>query len=89
MSDVLVYSSDHCSFCDRAKGLLQRKGVAYREIEIGRSDMDARMRLVELTGRYSVPQILIGGQPIGGFDELRALERSGGLDTLLHGVSAE
>ena len=88
MSDVLVYSSDHCGFCDRAKGLLQRKGVPYREVEISRSDMGARMKLVELTGRYTVPQILIDGQPIGGFDELRALERSGELDALLNGVAA-
>ena len=87
MADVLVYSSDHCSFCDRAKSLLARKGVPYREIEISRTDIAARMKLVELTGRYTVPQIFIAGRPIGGWDELRALDREGELDGLLNGAA--
>jgi glutaredoxin 3 len=82
-SDVRIYTTDACGYCVRAKGLLESKGVSYEEIHFPRSDVEARMRLVELTGRYTVPQILIGDRPIGGWEDLRALERAGELDRLL------
>ena len=84
MADVHIYTSDACGFCIRAKALLDSKGVEYSETHIGLADMDARRNLAELTGRFTVPQILIDEQPIGGWDELSALEREGRLDELLN-----
>lgn len=82
MAEVLVYSKDHCPYCDRAKQLLDRKGVAYQEIRID-LDMDQAKVMIDLTQRKTVPQIVINGKPIGGFDDMWALEQSGSLDTLL------
>ncbi len=84
---IRIYTSDACSFCVRAKGLLTRKGVDYEEVWFPRHDIQARQDLVELTGRYTVPQILIDGRPIGGWDDLKALDDAGELDGLL-GVGA-
>lgn len=86
--DIRIYTTDACGYCVRAKGLLERKGVPFREIYFPRSDMKARMDLVELTGRYTVPQILVDDRPIGGWDDLRALDEAGRLDEML-GASAE
>lgn len=80
---VLIYTSDLCSYCVRAKRLLARKGVEYEEIHLDRSDVRGRMDLVELTGRYTVPQILIDDRPVGGYDDLKALDDQGRLDPLL------
>jgi glutaredoxin 3 len=81
--DVTIYTSDYCSYCDRAKGLLAARGVDYEEIYLDRSDREAVARLAEVTGRYTVPQIFIGSTPIGGFDDLHALDRSGALAEML------
>jgi glutaredoxin 3 len=83
MQDVIVYTSDYCPYCDRAKSLLAARGVDYQEIHLDRTDTEARTRLAEETGRYTVPQIFIGGAPIGGFDDLHALDRSGALAEML------
>ena len=83
MAQVHVYTSDACPFCSRAKALLDSKDVKYSETHIGLSDVDARRSLAELTGRFTVPQILVDENPIGGWDELSALERDGRLDGLL------
>jgi glutaredoxin 3 len=85
VADVHLYTSDACSYCVRAKGLLDGKGVPYRQTHIALHDFEARHRLARLTGRFTVPQILIDGAPVGGWTELAALERSGGLDELLNG----
>lgn len=82
MARVVVYTTTICPYCVRAKMLLQRKGVAYEEIDVSH-DHDARMALVQRTGQRTVPQIFINDRPIGGSDELHALERSGQLDALL------
>jgi glutaredoxin 3 len=66
----------------RAKALLKHKGVAFEEIDVGR-DAVIRAKMIEESGRRTVPQIFIGGNPIGGFDELRALDEQGALDRLL------
>lgn len=71
-----------CPYCIRAKLLLRERKIPYQEIDVT-GDHEARQRLVELTGRRTVPQIFIGERSIGGFDELRALDRSGELDRLL------
>lgn len=82
MSDVVVYTGRVCPYCTRAKGLLDRKGVAYRE-EMIDLDPDGRQKLAERTGRRTVPQIIIDGHVVGGWDELSAADRSGELDRLL------
>ena len=83
MSAVRMYTTLICPFCLRAKALLKQRGVA--EIEEVRIDLDPleRDRMVELTGRRTVPQIFIGQTHVGGCDELIALDRSGGLAPLL------
>lgn len=80
---VRIFTSDACSFCVRAKNLLTTKGVPFEEIYFARHDARARQDLVALTGRYTVPQILIDDRPIGGYDDLKALEDAGRLDGLL------
>jgi glutaredoxin 3 len=80
---IKVFTSEACGFCVRAKRLLTAKGVDFEEVHLRRYDLDARRRLVELTGRYTFPQILVDGTPIGGFDELKALDDSGLLDPLI------
>jgi glutaredoxin 3 len=80
---IRIYTSDFCSYCTRAKNLLTRKGVDYEEVHLDRTDTQSRMNLVELTGRYTVPQILIDDRPVGGYDEIKALDDQGRLDPLL------
>ena len=83
MAKVLMYCTAVCPYCVRAAQLLQRKGV--REIEKIRVDLQPELRvaMMEKTGRRTVPQIYIGGEYVGGYDELAALDRAGGLDKLL------
>ncbi|WP_434561128.1 glutaredoxin 3 [Pseudomonas sp. R1-6] len=82
MPHVVVYSSDYCPYCSRAKHLLQSKGVAFEEIKVdGKPQLRAEM--TQKAGRTSVPQIWIGGTHVGGCDDLYALERAGKLDALL------
>ena len=81
-AEVLMYRTPICPYCIRAKTLLKRKGVPFKEIDVS-GDWEARKWLVETTGQRTVPQIFINGQPIGGSDELYLLERTGKLDQLL------
>jgi glutaredoxin 3 len=86
MAKIEIYSTDYCPYCIRAKQLLDIKDLDYTEIDVTGDDA-ARLALVERAGgRRTVPQIFINGESIGGYDDLRALEESGGLDQLL-GVS--
>jgi glutaredoxin 3 len=82
VSEVLIYTTRWCPFCIRAKALLDQKGVSYQEIPVD-GDPATRQQMAERAGQTSVPQIWIGGQHIGGCDQLYGLERSGGLDPLL------
>ncbi|HJS32325.1 MAG TPA: glutaredoxin 3 [Alphaproteobacteria bacterium] len=80
---VEIYTSPFCGYCHRAKRLLEEKGVDYSEYDIlmygaKRAEMTARAN-----GRTTVPQIFINGDHVGGYEELRALERDGGLDAKL------
>lgn len=84
---VLMYSTDVCPYCVRAKMLLQRRGIPFEEINVS-NDHEKRMWLVKATGRRTVPQIFIHGQSIGGSDELHALDRSGELQKMLSAVRA-
>jgi glutaredoxin 3 len=83
MAKVLMYSTGVCPFCVMAERLLKSKGVA--EIEKVRVDLDPprRHEMEERTGRRTVPQIYVGDRHVGGFDDLAALDRAGGLDPLL------
>ncbi|OIN85814.1 MAG: glutaredoxin 3 [Alphaproteobacteria bacterium CG1_02_46_17] len=83
MAKVEVYTTDYCPYCTRAKQLLDMKDVDYAEIDVS-SDDAARIALVQKAqGRRTVPQIFINDKPIGGYDDMRALEDSGDLDKLL------
>jgi glutaredoxin 3 len=82
MSRIQMYTTRWCGYCVRAKALLDGKGLDYEEIMLD-DDPEFRRKLQELTGGWTVPQILIDGTPIGGYTELRALERAGRLDGLL------
>jgi glutaredoxin 3 len=84
MAKLTVYSTDSCSFCERAKRLLDARGHAYEEINLER-DPDGRARLAQRTGMMTFPQILIGDELVGGFAELVQAERSGRLTQLLAG----
>ncbi|HCN64022.1 MAG TPA: glutaredoxin 3 [Pseudomonas sp.] len=83
MSKVIVYSSDYCPYCMRAKALLEKKGVAFEEIKVD-GKPQVRAEMTQKAGRTSVPQIWIGDRHVGGCDDLFALERAGKLDALLN-----
>ncbi len=83
MSEVIIYSSNLCPFCYRAKALMKQKNMTYKEIIVDmRPSVRAEMR-AKAGGNNSVPQIFIGGRHIGGCDDLYALESDGNLDGLL------
>jgi len=83
MARVEIYTKAFCSFCTRAKRLLDEKGAAYEEFDITfGGDRRAEM-LQRANGRTTVPQIFIDGRHVGGSDDLYALDRDGGLDPLL------
>jgi glutaredoxin 3 len=82
MATVVIYTTQYCPYCTQAKALLKHKGVAFEEVDVGK-DAALRDKMIEESGRRTVPQIFIDGDPIGGFDELRALDEEGKLDTLL------
>jgi glutaredoxin 3 len=77
-----MYTTRWCGYCVRAKTLLDSKRLAYDEIHLD-DDETFRQTLHDLTGRRTVPQILIDGKPIGGYTELWRLDRDGTLDALL------
>jgi len=83
MAKVLMYATGVCPFCIMAERLLRSKGVA--DIEKIRVDLDParRAEMMQRTGRRTVPQIYVGERHVGGYDELAALERAGGLEPLL------
>lgn len=82
MADIKIYSTAVCPYCVAAKNFLKQRGQGWEEIRVD-LDPEARKRIVEQTGRTSVPQIFINGQHIGGFDDMVALDRAGGLAPLL------
>lgn len=82
--DIKLYSTTYCSYCRAAKQLLAQKNLAFTEIDCT-DDQATRLRLVEETGRKTVPQLYIDGVPIGGFDDLNKLARSGELDKIAAG----
>ena len=85
MPTVTMYTTQVCPYCQRAKQLLAQRGV--QQIEEIRVDLqpELRLRMMELTGRRTVPQIFIGDTHVGGCDDLYALDQRGGLEPLLRG----
>jgi glutaredoxin 3 len=83
MSQITIYTKPYCPYCIRAVDLLEKKGVAFTEIEAA-FDPDKRQEMVQRSGgRATFPQIFIGDRHIGGCDDMMALERAGELDPLL------
>ncbi|TQF76888.1 glutaredoxin 3 [Elioraea sp. Yellowstone] len=83
MPEIEIYTSVWCPYCAAAKRLLDAKGVAYREIEAP-SGSPARAEATERSGgRTTVPQVFVDGTPLGGYDDLARLDRTGELDRLL------
>lgn len=85
-NEVVIYSSNYCPYCSRAKQLLQSKGVSFTELLVD-GDPALRQEMMQLSGRYTVPQIWIKETHVGGCDDLYALERNGQLDPLLQLVN--
>ncbi len=83
MTDITIYTTELCGFCRRAKALLDKKGVAFTEIDVT-FDAAERTRMMQRAGgKRTVPQIFIGAKHVGGCDDLYALNEMGGLDLLL------
>jgi glutaredoxin 3 len=83
MAKVEMYTTMWCGYCARARGLLQKKGVAFEDIDV-ESDISKRDEMMQRAhGRTTVPQIFIDGVHVGGSDDLAALDRAGKLDPLL------
>jgi glutaredoxin 3 len=82
MSEILVYTTEPCAFCARVKGLLRSRGLEFAEINLSR-DPEGRQELANKTGMMTFPQVIIGGQLVGGFTETQAAAANGKLDELL------
>jgi glutaredoxin 3 len=82
-AEIKMYTRKWCGYCTAAERLLDDKGVDYENLDVT-GDREKRRWLVEVTGgRTTLPQIFINGESIGGYHELKALERHGDLDALL------
>jgi len=80
--EIVVYSSQFCPFCFRAKAILQQKGAVFTEVNVD-GNPQLRQEMTQKAGRHTVPQIWIGERHVGGCDDLMALNASGELDSLL------
>ncbi|WP_206933808.1 glutaredoxin 3 [Roseococcus thiosulfatophilus] len=85
MAKVEIYTQPFCPYCARAVGLLTRKGADFTEIDAPNGSQARKDAIARSGGRTTVPQIFINGEPVGGSDDLAALERAGKLDALLAG----
>jgi len=85
MLDVRMYSTRICPYCIKAERLLKERGFSVRKILVDR-DPKLRERMVKITGRRTVPQIFIGDQHVGGYDDLVELDLEGELEAFLHAV---
>ncbi len=83
MKPVEIYTTQTCPYCQMAKGLLAKKGVSYKEIDVGGNPSFRAAMTQRAAGRTSVPQIFIGGQHVGGCDDIHALDHAGKLDAML------
>lgn len=83
MKPVTVYSKEVCPYCDRAKQVLKNQDIDYKEIMVDQ-DEEQLAKMKELSGRKTVPQIFIGDESIGGFDELYELVKNDQLNDKLN-----
>jgi glutaredoxin 3 len=81
MNRVTVYTTEPCGYCRTAKALLDRRGVPYDEVNLAK-DAAGRSELVARTGMMTFPQVMLDGEPLGGFQELVMADRSGRLADL-------
>ncbi|MGC3981504.1 MAG: glutaredoxin 3 [Steroidobacteraceae bacterium] len=86
--EIVMYSTQYCGYCDRARQLFARKQVSISEIKVDADPEQRDIMLKRSGGRRTVPQIFIGERHIGGYDELAALDRKHELDPLL-GLAAK
>lgn len=84
MAQITVYTTDPCSFCVRVKQLLDARGYEYDEVNLAK-DPDGRAELAQKTGMMSFPQVVVGGEVLGGFNETVQADRSGRLRELTGG----
>lgn len=82
MAEIVIYRTPNCGYCGRVHHLLNDKGVAFTEVDVS-EDPGKRRWLMDVTRQRTVPQVFINGRPVGGFDDLARLNRSGELDRLL------
>ena len=85
MKNVEIYTTPFCPYCNAAKALLQKKGVAFKEIDVSRDPSLRQSMTARANGRRTVPQIFIGGVHVGGCDDLHDLDSRKGLDPMLAG----
>jgi len=85
MKLVEIYTSPMCGYCHAAKRLLTQKGITFTEIDVSRDPDQRRAMMQRAKGGRTVPQIFIGGQHVGGCDELHTMEHAGKLDQMLAG----
>jgi glutaredoxin 3 len=83
--NITIYVTGWCPYCQRARGLLSQKGLAFTEIDV-EDDVKLREEMVARSGRRTVPQVFIGDKHVGGCDDLFVLESSGELDRLTEGA---
>jgi glutaredoxin 3 len=83
MKPVEIYTSPLCGYCHAAKRLLDGKGVSYSEVNVMTNPEKRQEMMQRANGRHTVPQIFVGEDHVGGFDDLSALDRAGKLDELL------
>ena len=83
MKNVTVYMGPMCAFCDAAKRLLTKKNIPYKEINIALDEDKREEMLKKSNGKRTIPQIFIEEHHVGGYVELRALEKKGELDSLI------
>ena len=82
MARIQMYTTRWCGYCVRAKALLDGRGLEYEEVSLD-DEVGFRQKLLDLTGGWTVPQVLIDGRPVGGYTELWRLDREGRLDAML------
>jgi glutaredoxin 3 len=81
MTPIRIYTTRWCGYCVRAKALLDGRGIPYEEVSLD-DDPAFRQKLFDLTGGWTVPQIVVGDRPIGGYTELWKLDRIGELENI-------
>jgi glutaredoxin 3 len=81
MTRLTIYTTEPCGYCRTAKALLDKRGIPYEEINLAK-DPSGRAELVKLTGMMTFPQVVIDGEPIGGYQELARADRAGRLAEL-------